>query len=194
MRKGFDVAEVPYQFLTAFGNMDTTIKQLRAGSTCASNLPGGVLQWNNIHFAVTNPGAVTQTLAALRASPAIAKAKAKFILATDGDTFKAEDVDSGETVTYAYTDFPNQFGFFLPWQGSPQSNNSVEAHSTFDIRATGRLNRLYVESLKDNPDRGTADRRPRHEPLHGPPRRALLLLCAPLPVKPAGQRPPRKPY
>ena len=32
--------------------------------------------------------------------------------------------------------------------------------SSFDIRATGRLNRLYVELLKDNPDWGTAARRP----------------------------------
>lgn len=32
--------------------------------------------------------------------------------------------------------------------------------SSFDIRATSRLNRLYVELLKDNPDWGTAERRP----------------------------------
>jgi len=31
--------------------------------------------------------------------------------------------------------------------------------SAFDIRATARLNRLYVELLKDNPDWGTAERR-----------------------------------
>lgn len=32
--------------------------------------------------------------------------------------------------------------------------------SSFDIRATSRLNRLYVELLRDNPDWGTAARRP----------------------------------
>ena len=31
--------------------------------------------------------------------------------------------------------------------------------SSFDIRATGRLNRLYIALLKDNPDWGTAERR-----------------------------------
>src|SRR5205807_9182657 len=30
----------------------------------------------------------------------------------------------------------------------------------FDIRAISRLNRLYVELLKDNPEWGTAERRP----------------------------------
>lgn len=156
--KSFDAAEFPYQFLAAFGNKDTTIKRLRAGSSNASDLPGGVLQRNNIHIAAAAAGAVTQTLAALRASPATAKAKARFILATDGDGFEAEELESGETVACGYADFPNHFGFFLPLAGITTVKQIRE--SSFDIRATGRLNRLYVELLKDNPDWGTADRRP----------------------------------
>ena len=154
----FVAEDFPFAFLAAFGNKETTIKRLRAGSTNASDQPGGVLQRNNIHIAVAAPGAVTQTLAALRASPATMKAKAKFILATDGDTFEAEDVESGETVACPYADFPNHFGFFLPLAGITTVKQIRE--SSFDIRATGRLNRLYVELLKDNPDWGTADRRP----------------------------------
>ncbi|MGE0005625.1 MAG: type IIL restriction-modification enzyme MmeI [Parvibaculaceae bacterium] len=109
----FDGGEFPFAFLQAFGNKDTTIKRLRTGSTNASDLPGGVLQRNDIHIAVAAPGSVTQTLAALRASPATVKAKARFILATDGDGFEVEELESGETVACAYADFPNHFGFFL---------------------------------------------------------------------------------
>lgn len=156
--KPFDAAEFPYQFLAAFGNKDTTIKRLRTGSTNASDLAGGVLQRSNIHIAVAAPGAVTRTLAALRTSPATTKAKARFILATDGDGFEAEELESGETVACAYADFPNHFGFFLSLAGITTVKQIRE--SSFDIRATGRLNRLYVELLKDNPDWGTADRRP----------------------------------
>jgi hypothetical protein len=154
----FDGGEFPFAFLQAFGNKDATIKRLRAGSTNASDLPGGVLQRSNIHIAVAALGAVPQTLAALRASPATAKAKARFILATDGDGFEAEDVETGETVACPYADFPNHFGFFLPLAGITTVKQIRE--SSFDIRATGRLNRLYVELLKDNPDWGAADRRP----------------------------------
>jgi hypothetical protein len=154
----FDGGEFPFAFLQAFGNKDTTIKRLRTGSTNASDLPGGVLQRNNIHIAVATPGAVTQTLAALRASAATGKAKARFILATDGECFEAEELESGETVACVYADFPNHFGFFLPLAGITTVKQIRE--SSFDIRATGRLNRLYVELLKDNPDWGTADRRP----------------------------------
>ena len=48
----FDRAEFPFAFLAAFGNKETTVKRLRKGESNASDLPGGVLQRNNIHIAV----------------------------------------------------------------------------------------------------------------------------------------------
>jgi len=152
----FDAAEFPFAFLQAFGNKDTTIRKLRAGASNKSDL-GGVLQTNHIHILVCGPGEVTKSLAALKASPATTKAKAHFILATDGADFEAEDLDSGETVACAYKDFPDHFGFFLSLAGITTVKQVRE--SSFDIRATGRLNRLYVELLKDNADWGTAERR-----------------------------------
>src|SRR5215208_971025 len=83
----FDPVEFPFAFLQAFGNKETTLKRLRKGESNKSDL-GGVLQTNNIHIAVAAPNHVTDTLTALKASPATAKAKAKFVLATDGDTFE----------------------------------------------------------------------------------------------------------
>lgn len=152
----FDPAEFPYAFLEAFGNKATTLKRLRAGASNKSDL-GGVLQTSNIHILTCDAGRVTQTLAALKASPATAKAKAKFILATDGADFEAEDLTSGETVACAFKDFPDHFGFFLPLAGISTVRQISE--NAFDIRATSRLNRLYVELLKDNPAWGTAERR-----------------------------------
>lgn len=153
----FDPREFPFAFLEAFGNKETTLKRLRKGESNKSDL-GGVLQTNNIHIAVAAPGEVTKTLAALKASPATARGKAKFVLATDGETFEAEDLSSGETVACAYRDFPDHFGFFLPLAGITTVQQVRE--SSFDIRATSRLNRLYVELLKDNPEWGTEKRRP----------------------------------
>ncbi|WP_417698170.1 class I SAM-dependent DNA methyltransferase [Pseudomonas sp.] len=153
----FDAAEFPFAFLEAFGNKATTIKRLRSGASNKSDL-GGVLQTNNIHIATADAGSVTEKLAALRTSPATARAKAKFILATDGVTLEAEDLESGETVACAYADFPNHFGFFLPLAGITTVKQVRD--SSFDIRATSRLNKLYVELLKENPDWGTVDRRP----------------------------------
>ena len=47
----FDALEFPFLFLSAFGNKETTIKQLRSGSSNKSDL-GGILQQNNIHLKV----------------------------------------------------------------------------------------------------------------------------------------------
>jgi hypothetical protein len=165
----FDAANFPYAFLEAFGNKETTIKRLRAGASNKSDL-GGVLQTNNIHIAVCEPGQVTKTLTALKSSPATAKAKAKYVLATDGVDFEAEELAGGETVACAYTDFPDQFGFFLPLAGITTVRQIAE--NSFDIRATSRLNRLYLELLKDNPAWGTAERR--HDMNHF---MARLIFC-----------------
>lgn len=154
----FDAAEFPYAFLEAFGNKETTLKRLRSGASNKSDV-GGVLQTNNIHIATCQPGGVTSTLALLKASPATARAKARFVLATDGDLFEAEDLTSDDApISCAYGDFPNHFGFFLPLAGITTVKQVRE--SSFDIRATSRLNKLYVELLKDNPAWGTASRRP----------------------------------
>ena len=153
----FDAAEFPWAFLAAFGNRDTTIKRLRGGASNGSDIPGGVLQRNNIHIAVCGAGAVGETLAALRASPATAKQKAKFILATDGDTLEAEEIGSGETRACDYADFANHFGFFLPLAGI--STVGQIKNNPIDIKATSRLNKLYVELLKTNDDWASDARR-----------------------------------
>lgn len=153
----FDAAEFPFAFLAAFGNKDTALKRLRTGNNNASDVPGGVLQRNNIHIAVCEAGTVGDTLNALRASPATTKAKAKFILSTDGQTLEAEELIGGETIACAYTDFPNHFGFFLPLAGI--STIKEIRDNPIDVRATARLNKLYIELLNENPEWAKDERR-----------------------------------
>lgn len=167
--ESFDKSEFPFAFLRAFGNKETTIKRLRAGTTNKSDV-GGVLQTNNIHIGVAEAGQVTQKLSELRESSATTRAKARFILSTDGADFEAEDLETGETVACEYTKFPDHFGFFLPLAGI--STVKQVRDSSFDIRATSRLNRLYVELLKDNPDWGGSEQR--HEMNHF---MARLIFC-----------------
>ena len=168
-QRPFDPVEFPFEFLEAFGNKATTIKRLRSGATNNSDL-GGVLQRSNIHIKVSPDGETTSTLTALKASAATTRSKAKFVLATDGKDFQAENLNSGEVVVCDYADFPDHFGFFLPLAGITTVKQIRE--SAFDIKATGRLNRLYVELLKDNPDWGAADRQ--HEMNHF---MARLIFC-----------------
>ena len=153
----FDAVEFAYAFLAAFGNKDTAIKRLRSGNNNSSDITGGVLQRNNIHLAVCDIGQVAETLKALRDSPATGKAKAKFILATDGQQLEAEELTNGETIACDYADFANHFGFFLPLAGI--STVQEIRDNPIDVRATGRLNKLYVELLRENPDWASDERR-----------------------------------
>jgi hypothetical protein len=153
----FDKEEFPYQFLTAFGNKETAIKRLRTGNSNASDFPGGVLQNKNIHIAVCEPGNVSETLTALHASPATSKGKVKFILATDGEYLEAKELVNFEMVACSFADFPNHFGFFLPLAGISTIKEIKD--NPIDVRATGRLNKLYVELLKENPDWAAEARR-----------------------------------
>mgnify|MGYP003362554440 CR=1 FL=1 len=164
----FNPGEFPFEFLQAFGNRDVTIKRLRKDNR--SDVSGAVLQRNNIHLAVCSEGQVAQTLNLLRESPKTQSAKARFLLATDGVTFEAEDRTEDEHITDVFTHLADRFGFFLPLAGITTvqkiKNNPI------DVKATSRLNRLYVELLKENPDWATEERR--HDMNHF---MARLIFC-----------------
>lgn len=164
----FDAAIFPYAFLEAFGNKPATLKRLQANNK--SDVEGAVLQYSNIHIAVCPAGEVPEMLGKLRGSPSTIRQKAKFILATDGEDFQAEDLASGEPVVCCFKDFPDHFGFFLPLAGISTVQQVRE--NAFDIRATSRLNKLYIELLKDNPEWGSAGRR--HDMNHF---MARLIFC-----------------
>ena len=161
--------EFAFAFLQAFGNKSTTLKRLRKGTSNRSDV-GGVLQTSNIHIKVAPAGKVAETLAELKASPATTRAKAQFVLATDGSDFQAEDLNSGEVIVSDFPNFPDHFGFFLPLAGISTVKQICE--NPFDKNATKQLNKLYVELLKDNPEWGQAERR--HDMNHF---MARLIFC-----------------
>lgn len=146
----FDAKEFPFRFLAAYDNKETTLSKLRSGSTNKSDVEGGVLQRNNVHILVTELGKVSAGLVKLKLSAATTKHKCAFVVATDGETFEAEHLPSGETVACEYSQFPDHFGFFLPLAGITTVRSIRE--NAFDIKAVGRLNRLYLELLHENPE------------------------------------------
>jgi hypothetical protein len=168
----FDRAEFPYQFLESFGNKDTTLTRLRKGNSNRTDVDGAVLQRTNIHILTTDEGGVEAGLKALRESPKTAQQKAKFIFATDGAEIQAEDLSSGDVLACAYTDLPTHFGFLLPLAGittvSEIKNNPI------DIKATGRLDKLYVALLQDERNKNWAAEKNRERFNHF---MAQLIFC-----------------
>jgi hypothetical protein len=143
----FDAAEFPYAFLEAFGNKATTLKKLRTGASNGSDVPGGVLQRSNIHIATCEARRGRRHASGLRASPKTLPPRLSSSSPPMAQTFRQRNWPPAR-LACQYADFPNHFGLFLPLAASPVKQIR---ESTFDIRATSRLNKLYVELLKDNP-------------------------------------------
>lgn len=152
----FDPIEFPYSFLRAFDNSETTLRRLRSGATNQSDA-GGVLQRNNIHIAVDDASSLSSKLNELRESSMTARQKAKFVLVTDGITVQAENLQTGDFLTCNYRDLDDKCTFFFQLAGISTVKEIRE--SSFDIRATGNLNKLYIELIKINPDWTAADRK-----------------------------------
>ncbi|MDP3175060.1 MAG: N-6 DNA methylase [Phenylobacterium sp.] len=155
-RQPFDADEFPYAFLQAFGRKDVELKRLRKNNT--SDVAGGVLRRDSIHMAVVARGEAGVALTALRESPKSAANRVKFLFATDGDEVQAEETATGDFRSFPLTELDRHFGFFLPLAGISAVRQIKD--NPIDVRAVGRLNKLYLELLRENPDWEEEAKRP----------------------------------
>lgn len=155
-RQPFDADEFPYALLRAFGRKDVELKRLRKNNT--SDVPGGVLRRDSIHMAVTAPGEAGGALQALRESPKSAANRVKFLLATDGEEVQAEEAATGDYRSFPLAELDRHFGFFLPLAGISAVRQIKD--NPIDVRAVGRLNKLYLELLRENPEWEEEAKRP----------------------------------
>ena len=152
----FDRAEFPFQFLECYGRKAGEIKALKKGKSNKSDIDG-ILQRNNIHMVVAKPDEIDDALTALRNSKATSKNKAHFILTTDGESVAAENLKTGDHLACDFDKLGEEFTFFLPLAGIYFT--AEIKNQDIDVKATARLNKLYMELLKENPDWSTAERR-----------------------------------
>jgi hypothetical protein len=153
----FDPNEFPFAFAQAMDAAKAAVSKLRSGTTNKSDLPGGVLFNKKFHYAPALTGMVDVTLEQLRASKKTKTAKPAILIATDGEMIAAEHLASGDTLHCTFEEMGDHFGFFLPAAGK-ERYRAVE-ENPIDVKATGKLARLYDALTKANPDWGSDDRR-----------------------------------
>lgn len=153
----FDAAEFPFTFAAATDGAKAAISKLRSGSTNKSDLPGGVLFGKKFHFAPALAGMTDVTLDQLRSSKKTKTSKPAILIATDGEMISAEHPASGDTLHCRYDEMGDHFGFFLPAAGK-ERYRAVEENPV-DVKATGKLARLYDALTRANPDWGSDERR-----------------------------------
>ncbi len=153
----FDPTEFGYAFAQATDNAQATVAKLRVGSTNKSDIAGGVLLNGKFHYAPALPGMAAEMVDALRASKRNVKAKPAILIATDGEMIAAEHPKSGETLHCPFAELGTHFSFFLPAAGKERYQAAEE--NPVDIKATGKLAKLYDALLKANPDWAVPERR-----------------------------------
>ncbi|WP_341023589.1 class I SAM-dependent DNA methyltransferase [Brevundimonas diminuta] len=144
-------------FAEATDNPQATLAKLRNGSIGKSDVPGGMLLSRKFHYAPAEVGQVEAVLAQLRASKKNRTGKPAILLATDGQTIAAEHPKSGAPLHCAFSELGAKFSFFLPAAGKERYQAAEE--NPVDVRATGKLARLYDALLKANPDWRAEERR-----------------------------------
>ncbi|WP_366880513.1 DNA methyltransferase [Maricaulis sp.] len=158
-RQAFDPEEFPFAFAAATGNAPATVSKLRPGqrSLNRSKLRGGVLVNKKFHFLPAVSGEVDAAIELLRTDKKTDQHKPAILIASDGDIVVAENPATRETLRCAFNELHRHFGFFLPAAGMTRFKAADE--NEVDVRATGKLARLYDALLKLNPDWGTPERR-----------------------------------
>ncbi len=153
----FDGGEFAFAFAAAMGSPQATVSKLRSGTINKSKVPGAVLMNRKFYAMVTEPGAVDQGLSMIRSDKKTTTHKPAILLATDGVDLSAEHVASGDSLHIKFADLHHHFGFFLPAAG--MSRYKAAEENEVDVKAAGRLAKLYDALLKKNPDWKTPERR-----------------------------------
>ena len=144
-------------FMAAYGASATTITRLKGGDGNTSDLADGILWKKWIHFQPAAEGQASNVLDAIEASRKTAQGKVRYAITTDGTEFAARDLKTGEALFCPLPDLENRFGFFLPIAGIDRYE--VADENPVDIKATGRLAKLYDALIAENPDWATDARR-----------------------------------
>ncbi|PTR28493.1 type II restriction/modification system DNA methylase subunit YeeA [Luteibacter sp. OK325] len=109
-----------------------------------------VLIWKGkLHFLEAPVGEAERAYDALELSEQAEKRPCRFILVTDGIDFFAKDLKQDRPIHGAYAQLNDSFEFFLPMVGIERFEDEPE--NIADVKATGRLSKLYDAILDANP-------------------------------------------
>jgi hypothetical protein len=148
--KPFDASTFIFDVLAIYDAPKATITKLR--QTHGKDLMGAVsVVWKRkLWFRSCPKGTCTQTLDAMVQDQALLKKEAPRILwVTDGTDVRAKDLKADQVLDTEFATLNDAFDFFLPLAGIERYEGVAE--NPADIKATGRLAKLYDAILESNP-------------------------------------------
>lgn len=136
-----------FDLLLAYGSPKASISRLQNGNLNLSKVDGEISWKKKVFFKpVENAdlhNAVTELAKQL-------KHEQRFAIVTDYKTLLAIDTKTQDKLDIELTDLPKYFDFFLPWSGMEKAQHANE--NPADVKAAGKMAKLFDEIKKDNPD------------------------------------------
>jgi hypothetical protein len=146
----FDAGSFIFRFLEIYDAPKATVTKLKQGSNNLAKGLGDVLWKNKLFFRVANKGQAAATVDVMAADPLVQRHKPRLLFATDGEDVYCRDIKADQTIDIAFDKLNDAFDFFLPLAGIERYEGVAE--NPADIKATGRLAKLYDAILEANAD------------------------------------------
>jgi hypothetical protein len=148
--KPFDPAAFVFRFLEIYDAPKATVTKLKQGSGNHADEPRDLLWKNKLFFRIAGKGKAASAVDAMRADPLVKKHHPRFLFATDGEDVYCRDIKADQTIDLSFQKLNDQFLFFLPLANIERYE--APAENPADIKATGRVAKLYDAILEANGD------------------------------------------
>ena len=137
-----------YDFLTAFGTPNATIKKLQIGSLNLSKKENEILWKKKIYFTHIDSDSLHSYIDGIRKDETINKQQPRFIIVINDKSLVSYDSKTSDTLDCELQDLTKHFSFFLPLAGMEKAQHQVE--NPADVKASEKMAKLYDEIRKDN--------------------------------------------
>lgn len=153
----FDQSEFIFDFIQIFDPPKATLTRMRKAAI-EQPCPGKDLFWpRKLKFRAAEFGKAASVVDFLKTEK-VAKSKTpRFVISTDGNEFSAFDTKIDEAMHCDFDKVDEHIDFFLPLVGIDKYEAAAE--NPADIKAVGRLSKLYDEIIRTNPDWITSEKR-----------------------------------
>ena len=138
------------ELLPIFINSKSQLKTIQTSKQNKSDLEGGLIWRQRLHYAPAQPGKCDDVLDRLKTSKLTRKHKVRLLITSDGSTVLVYDVKFNEITSSTTKDIKNEPQVFLPLIGQERSREIRE--SPIDIKATAKLAKFYDALVEANPE------------------------------------------
>jgi hypothetical protein len=136
-----------YELLLVYGLPKASITRLQKGNLNLSKVEGEISWKKKLFF---KPVFNEDLHIAITTCKDQLKQEQRFVIVTDFKTVLAIDTKTTDTLDIEFETLPKHFDFFLPWAGMEKATHQNE--NPADVRAAGKMVKLFDEIKKDNPD------------------------------------------